>query len=173
MKKILIAMMLILPMAGFSQGAFQQEFLGMFGYDEGQILSLGEAIPEAKFDWTPSTGVRSVGDVLLHIASTNYYITMNMGFALPAGVDLTKIESIKGKAKIMEAVKNSFAFVKESAGKVADTNLADKFKLPFGEFSKRGAFMVLLNHSGEHKGQLIAYARMNNITPPWSKKGAE
>jgi uncharacterized damage-inducible protein DinB len=173
MKKLLVALLLILPMAGFCQNVFQQEFLGMFGYDEGQILSLGEAIPEDKFDWRPADGVRSIGDAFLHIASTNYYVTMSMGFTLPAGVDMTKIESTKGKAKIMELVKSSFAYVKESTGKVTDANLTDKFKMPFGEFTKRSGLLLLLNHSGEHKGQLIAYARMNNITPPWSKKGGE
>jgi hypothetical protein len=28
-----------------------------------------------------------------------------------------------------------------------------------------------LNDLHEHLGQLVAYARMNQIVPPWSKKG--
>jgi hypothetical protein len=28
-----------------------------------------------------------------------------------------------------------------------------------------------LNDLHEHLGQLVAYARMNTIVPPWSKKG--
>lgn len=169
MKKMLVVLFLAIPFSAFCQSNVQSDFLGIFGHDEQQIVSLAEAIPDATFDWRPQPGVRSVGESLLHIASTNYYVTMSMGFTLPAGVDLTKIEATKGKANIMDAVKKSFAFVKESTGKITDANLKEKFKMPFGEFSKQGGLMILLNHSAEHKGQLVAYARMNKITPPWSK----
>ena len=173
MKKIFIVLLVALPAVAFSQSGMQQEFLGLLGYDEQQIVSLGEAIPEEKFSWRPAEGVRSVGDVLLHVASANYMISSGMGFPLPAGIDLAKIESTKGKKEILDLVKSSFTFVKENTSKIGDANLKDKFKLPFGEFSKQSGLLILLNHSGEHKGQLIAYARMNNITPPWSKKGGE
>ena len=29
--------------------------------------------------------------------------------------------------------------------------------------------LILLSHSHEHLGQLIAYARSNDVTPPWSE----
>jgi uncharacterized damage-inducible protein DinB len=31
--------------------------------------------------------------------------------------------------------------------------------------------MFAIEHNSEHLGQSIAYARMNGVTPPWSKKG--
>jgi hypothetical protein len=33
--------------------------------------------------------------------------------------------------------------------------------------------MVLASHAHEHLGQAIAYARSNNVTPPWSAKGGQ
>ena len=33
----------------------------------------------------------------------------------------------------------------------------------------RGVWIVTATHLHEHLGQLIAYARSNNVTPPWSK----
>jgi hypothetical protein len=36
--------------------------------------------------------------------------------------------------------------------------------------SKRGAMLLLTSHSHEHLGQSIAYARANNITPPWTAR---
>jgi hypothetical protein len=32
---------------------------------------------------------------------------------------------------------------------------------------------VLVSHSHEHLGQSIAYARANNITPPWTAREQE
>ena len=170
MKKIIVLLLAYIPFVGFSQeSAFQQELVGLLSYNESQIVMLAEAIPAEKYSWSPAQGVRSVSGVLMHIASANYGITAGMGFELPAGVDPTKLESITDKKKAIETVKASFAFLKEKAVLVKDANLSDKFKLPFGEFSKRQGLLILLDHAGEHKGQLIAYARSNGVVPPWSQ----
>lgn len=34
-----------------------------------------------------------------------------------------------------------------------------------------GIYLRTIIHNNEHMGQLIAYARMNGIVPPWSKPG--
>lgn len=170
MKKIIILLLACLPFVGFSQeSALQQELVGLLTYNESQIVMLAEAIPADKYGWSPQEGVRSVAGVLMHVASANYFITAGMGFDLPAGVDPNKLESITDKKEAIEILKNSFAYLKEKAMLVKDANLSDKFKLPFGEFSKRQGLLILLDHAGEHKGQLIAYARSNGITPPWSQ----
>jgi len=36
-----------------------------------------------------------------------------------------------------------------------------------------GLCLRIIIHDNEHMGQLVAYARMNGITPPWSKPGGE
>ena len=32
-----------------------------------------------------------------------------------------------------------------------------------------GMYLRMIAHANEHMGQLVAYARMNGIVPPWSK----
>jgi len=40
----------------------------------------------------------------------------------------------------------------------------------FGQKStNRRLWITTTTHLHEHLGQLIAYARSNNVTPPWSK----
>ena len=34
-------------------------------------------------------------------------------------------------------------------------------------------YLRIIVHDNEHMGQLIAYARMNGIVPPWSAGSAE
>ena len=169
MKNVLITLMLFLPafLLGQSGDSFQKNLVGLLAYNEQQVLQLGEAIPAEKFDWRPVEGVRSVGEALLHLAQANYFFLMNLGASLPEGVDLQTMDAIKGKEKVLETVKNSFAFVNEKIPGISDLDATVKF--PFGEMNKQSALLVLLDHSGEHKGQLIAYARMNGIKPPWSE----
>lgn len=169
MKKMIALLLVCVPFLSHSQTSLQKDFAGIFGYNEEQIMSLAAAFPDDKFHWSPEKGVRSVADILIHVASANYFITMGMGFEPPKGVNVKELESLKDRKAIMETVKKSFAYAKEHTAKLTEANLTEKFTLPFGEFSKSAGLMVLLDHAGEHKGQLIAYARMNGITPPWSK----
>jgi uncharacterized damage-inducible protein DinB len=34
-------------------------------------------------------------------------------------------------------------------------------------------YLRIIVHANEHMGQLIAYARMAGVVPPWSKKSSE
>ena len=55
-----------------------------------------------------------------------------------------------------------------AAGKLTEANLAEMVELFGNKMTKRSLLMSSLNHLHEHLGQSIAYARMNNIVPPWT-----
>lgn len=170
MKQSILLFLCCLPLLAFSQERdFQKDLSGMLAFNQQAILSLAEAFPEDKYDWRPGEDVRSVREAFLHMASTNYFVLSKLGFELPAGVDMEKLEETTGKAAVVAAVRQSFEFAVGKAGAVDPGELDATVEFPFGEMNKRTALLLLLEHSGEHKGQLIAYARMNNITPPWSE----
>jgi uncharacterized damage-inducible protein DinB len=66
-------------------------------------------------------------------------------------------------------LKQSFAFLRTGIEKL--TNADAERKMPWfdGENTFRGILYFFTRHTGEHTGQLIAYARVNGITPPWSE----
>ncbi len=148
---------------------FQIEVIKFLKQNQESILSLAKEIPEEHYDWKPVEGVRTVGEALLHIAGANYYILTHLGILPPKEVDLMNIESLKGKEKIMLTVKSSFDYVSDHILSITDEKLKDKVKFAFGERSQYGALLQLIDHSGEHKGQLIAYARSIGVAPPWNK----
>ena len=83
-------------------------------------------------------------------------------------------KSITDKDEIMKAMKKSFDAVRDAAGKLTEEDLNKMVQTPFDmEMSMRNFMISLLSHSHEHLGQGIAYARMNGVTPPWSKKDSE
>jgi uncharacterized damage-inducible protein DinB len=150
-----------------SQPVFVQEYLGHLDFIEGRLLQLEGAMAQDQMGWSPAEGVRSCAQIYLHVTGANYFLASKMGFEMPEGeID----ESITDKDKIAEMLKESFKVVKKYAADVTEEQLGEIVKTPFGEMS-RGSFMTaLLNHMHEHLGQGIAYARMNGVTPPWSKK---
>lgn len=172
--KNLLYLLLITPFLATAQEAvepttYQQEFAGGMSYSQDQIVKLIEAIPQDKFTWRPAEGVRSVSEVILHIAGSTYMLSSALGTPVPEGLNLETLEkSTTNKDEILKYVNDAYAFSSTAVANVSDEAMNEMIELPFGTFSKRGVIMIIATHSYEHKGQLIAYARFNGITPPWS-----
>ena len=65
---------------------FRGEFLKQFADVEKKCVSLAEATPEAKYSWRPGQGVRSVGEVFVHIAGANFMFSRFVGAKMPQGL---------------------------------------------------------------------------------------
>jgi uncharacterized damage-inducible protein DinB len=136
-----------------------------------KLGQLAEATPEAKYAWRPGKGVRSTGEVFMHVAAANYGIPSMVGVTAPAGFDFATYEkSLTKKADIQKALKDSFTHMETAFTNFSDADL-DKPAEVFGmKTTVRGAYMLILSHVHEHLGQSIAYARSNGIVPPWTAK---
>jgi uncharacterized damage-inducible protein DinB len=147
------------------------EILMWIGDANDKLVQLAEAMPEAKYAWTPEKGVRTVGEVFMHVAAANYGVPSFVGVKPPEGFKFQTYEgSLTKKSDIIKALKDSFAHVEGALKAASDADL-DKPAEFFGlKTTVRGAYLLLLSHAHEHLGQSIAYARSNQITPPWSAK---
>lgn len=156
----------------------RKEYLANMHDVEVKVVGLAEAFPEEKYSWRPAPGVRSVAEVLMHIASEHYvYMPMTFGVNPPADLKMgtgraaiTALEKVTGKATIIAHLKGSFAFQRTML-EGQDAKLAPGKITSFGqEVSVANLFNEYIADQHEHLGQLIAYARMNGVVPPWSKK---
>lgn len=171
MKKIVTLGILFISMQAFCQGQFQKESVASLAFVSGQVNQLTQAIPADKYAWSPEPGVRSVAQVCAHIISANYFFASKLGAKIPDGVKMESLEvDLKTKEAIAAELKRSYELVSNAIKNTKDASLAAKVELPFpGDFTGMTAILIVLGHSNEHLGQLIAYARMNDITPPWSQ----
>ncbi len=142
---------------------------GEFDHAARQLTQLAEAFPADKFAWRPGPDVRSTSEVLMHIAIGNHLLLGQAGLKPP---DLAKLgkepeKALTGKAEVIKFLTGSFDAVR-AAVKSADRTKPAKF---FGKDSTVDRVLIrLLVHNHEHMGQLIAYARVNGVVPPWSAK---
>lgn len=152
-----------------SIGGARGEFFDEVATYEQKFVRLAEAMPAEKYSWRPGEGVRSVGEIYAHVAAGNYGIARSLGTPPPAGVDPKVILAAStDKAKLVSALKDSFLYLRQAIRALGEGD-ADKPQKMFGhETTQRGAFMIISGHLGEHLGQSIAYARMNNVIPPWT-----
>jgi uncharacterized damage-inducible protein DinB len=148
------------------------EFLDEVGYYEQRFTRLAEAIPTEKYSWRPAEGVRSIGEVYVHVVAANYAFARMLGTPFPAGIDPKTIMATAGdKAKVAQELKDSFAHMRQAILAIKDSELENAMKLPGDRNSTvRGSFIFITGHYGEHLGQSIAYARQVGIVPPWTEE---
>ncbi len=144
-----------------------------------KLVQLAKAIPAAQYTYRPDAGVRSVGEVFLHVASDNYLMPSFAGVAMDPATKLSdkdfKTFETYEKQKMDQAatvatLDKSFAHLAKAMSATTDAQLDTKVKMFGQESSMRAMWIGTTTHLHEHLGQMIAYARANHITPPWSKK---
>ncbi len=144
---------------------------------EKQVLALAKAIPEEKYAWRPGLGVRSFQEVFLHIVNSNRLL-LNVAGKSPSREEVMKQIEQNGKSehdpaskeKIVGMLAESFASVRQAMEGVRTTSALTRDVDFFGTPAPLGGVLATIDtHIAEHLGQVIAYARVNGIVPPWSQ----
>jgi len=152
---------------------WRNEYLAVMQGTADKYIQLAEAIPADKYEWRPAPGVRSIAEVLLHVATANYGLAPRLGGQLPAGVNVQGLErSTTAKAEVLRHLRAAFAHFRGTVEAFPEAD-AGRMVPFFGppQITARHFLYFNADHNGEHLGQLIAYARMNGVTPPWSGGG--
>ena len=156
--------------SGENLTTFQKSFLAHYTSETDKLISLAEAFSDEGLKWQPADGIRSVRQAMLHVASGNYYIGGLIGGKVPEGLNPRQFEkTVTTKAEVIETLKKSIAFVKESVSAHDEESLNEQIKLFGNEVPRMQAVLLLGGHNFEHLGQLIAYARSTGVVPTWSK----
>jgi uncharacterized damage-inducible protein DinB len=122
-----------------------------------------------KYSWRPAKGVRSASEVYMHVFGTNYFVGGPIGVKPPSGFNFHMEKTVTDKAKVMEALRGSFAQIRQAVMNLSDADLSKPTTSEGQQTTYEGLLFFLAAHTHEHLGQLIAYARSNGIVPPWSK----
>lgn len=152
-----------------------REYLDEFRGTSAKTLALARAIPAEKYAWRPGERVRSTGEVLVHIAGGNLMLLGRAGVKSPAGSRAPNVDEIHkwetgitSKDKIVELLKSSSAAVETAWLAAGPAELARPVDFFGRQMPVHGVYLRILAHTNEHMGQLVAYARVNGIAPPWS-----
>ena len=172
MLSILLFLIAVVP-SGHAQEApagFADEFMMHFNTTARKFEALAEAMPAEAYAWSPGEGVMSVERVYMHIARYNYmYPSQNLGMDLPEGIDLDTMESITGKGAVMEHPRASNEYVRRVVESMDTAALERTVRLYGRDVPAWAVLFQHVSHMKEHLGQSIAYARMNDVPPPWSR----
>ena len=131
------------------------------------ILRAAEKMPEADYSFKPTPEVRSFGQILGHIADTQYLFAAPILGEQTASRDVEKTKTTK--ADLVQALKDAFAYSDKAYDGLKDAQAAEMVKF-FGQ--DRAKLTVLSGntaHDNEHYGNLVTYLRMKGLVPPSSE----
>ena len=177
MKKMLAAALFALCLFTTHRAVSQDPLDGLWqGYDgewrhvSAQLVALAEATPADKFAWRPAPGVRSTSEVYMHIAIANFGLLSRTGPKPPADMKQDMEKTVTSKADVINWLKRSLEAVKQAHLAETPQDLQRKLRIHDRDSSVDAMYLRIIVHANEHMGQLIAYARMTGVVPPWSGK---
>jgi len=173
---LLIVCLVLLSIPSFAQSASavkmvtpSQAALAAWNEIGRKIIAMAEDFPEDKYDYKPHPSQRSFAEQLLHVAGSNDYFT-----DIAQGKKPTDDESRanhKTKADIVAYLKKSFAEGAAQIQKEGDAGM--NRPVVEGESGRTVPLSDLayglVEHGGEHYGQLVVYYRVAGMVPPESR----
>ncbi|MGA2832823.1 MAG: DinB family protein [Terracidiphilus sp.] len=135
-----------------------------------KLTAMAEDFPEDKYDFKPVPAQRSFAEQLLHASGASYYfINAVTGEKMPSGDP--KRADFKTKADVVAYVKKAFADGAALIKSKGDGGMGEQYVDPFANQQTRFSDLAwgLIEHSGEHYGQLVVYYRVAGLVPPESR----
>jgi len=135
-----------------------------------KLIAMAEDFPEDKFGYKPAPESRTFKANLVHASGAMYYFTDMAEGKKPRYPDAYAGDDLKTKADVVAFVKkcvaDGAAVIKKKGDKGLEEAVDDGgphldrlYDLAYG----------LIEHSGEHYGQLVVYYRNNGMVPPESR----
>jgi uncharacterized damage-inducible protein DinB len=169
--RILLLMILLCGKPVLAQHAPEgiwQGYDGEWKHVTSQLVALAEATPEDKFAWRPAKGVRSTSEVYMHIVLANFYLLSVTGPKMPDDLKEDAEKSVTSKAEVIKWLKRSLEAVRAAHVAEKPADLQRKVHIVDRDATVDGMYLRIIIHANEHMGQLVAYARMTGVAPPWS-----
>lgn len=125
-----------------------------------KLVLLAEEFPEDKYKYKPVEGVRSVADVLRHVAFWNQFVADSArGQKADDSANEFPEPDYPTKTKILAALKRTTADATSALREHQSAMTAETAEM----------VVTFIEHNCEHYGQLVVYARLNGIVPPASR----
>jgi uncharacterized protein (TIGR02246 family) len=153
-------------------------------YQEYEVRSAAEAMPEEKYGYRPAEGkfknekpefgpaeVRTFAEQVKHVACSNFGFAAEFdGQKPPEACDKGGPSPAKSKNELLIYLRDSFVAIRKSLGVIDAKNMFDPIEGPYaGPNTRLGLATVVVWHAADHYGQMLLYLRENGIVPPASR----
>ena len=141
----------------------------MYTMLSGVVIAAAEKMPEENYSFKPTPDVRSFGQLVGHLADSQYFFCSSVGGeAKPPAGGFEKSKT--SKADLVAALKESVAYCSKTYGGMTDAKGSESMKMMGSDFAKLTVLSANTAHDYEHYGNMSTYMRLKGIVPPTSEK---
>lgn len=134
------------------------------------IIESAEQMPEADYGFKPVDTVRTFGQVLTHVADSNYYYCARSKGEAPPVADGTLEKTATTKAAIVKALGESVAYCDAVFASLTAASAAETVKAGNNQVTRVQPLFSNVSHNVEHYGNLVTYFRLKKMVPPSTKR---
>ena len=140
----------------------------MYTMLSGVVIAAAEKMPEESYSFKPTPDVRSFGQLVGHLADSQYFFcALAAGETKPAGgVEKSKTS----KAQLVAALKEAVAYCSKTYAGMTDSKGGEMVKMMNNDFARLTVLSANTAHDYEHYGNMATYMRLKGIVPPTSEK---
>jgi uncharacterized damage-inducible protein DinB len=164
-----LAAALMVPSSAFAQNPYTDSIKGQLAQIKAPVIRTAEKVGEDLYAFKPTPEVRSLGQLIAHIADGNFGICAAASGMKPPMSGVEKSTQGNGKAALQKALAASFEFCEAGIAAMDDKKGAETVKTFLGVQARLGVFAFNNSHVNEHYGNLVTYMRLKGIVPPSSE----
>lgn len=134
----------------------------------GTVVAAAKKMPEEYYSFKPTPDVRSFGQLVGHVADSQYYFcSMVAGETSPvSGIEKTKTT----KADLVAALNEAVGYCNKVYGGMTDAKGSEMTKMMNFDMAKLTVLSANTAHTYEHYGNMVTYMRLKGIVPPSTEK---
>lgn len=127
--------------------------------------SLAQAMPAAQYTFKPHPESMTFGELMLHVAITNYGFCAGLKDAGDP-VAAMLVPATTDKVAVVKFLSGSFDYGSGIIPQLSEEQLAAVHGSPDGRLPGREVLLVMFIHVAHHRGQAEVYLRDQGIKPP-------
>lgn len=133
-------------------------------YNPTTIIGAAQKMPEEFYSFRPTPEMRSFGELMTHIASSNYIM-----IAIAKGEEAPVHNIGPSKKEIVEALQKSFDYAAEARKNITPERKEIMVSFMGGRQPAGNVLDFNVFHSLSHYGNLVVYLRLKGLVPPSSE----
>lgn len=147
-----------------AQNEVVSAFLEKWENSKNYLVEIAEIMSEANYNYKPTEREMNFQEQLLHIRNNMIWLTTTY-FLVEGDKKFEKSDPQK-KDEIIKELNLAFDYVTSVIKNTKEEDLTIKVEFFAGPKNKLQILNLLQDHVTHHRGQLIVYLNLNEITPP-------
>ena len=158
---VLISLSLLPAVAASAPSNAAPEYAKHFAALSGLSVAVAKAMPPDQYRFRPHPESMDFGQLMSHIATTNYQFCAGLKDSVPPAVP-----SPTEKDAVVKFLSDSFEYCSSVISNLTDAQLEAVHDSPDGRLPGREVLLAMYVHVAHHRGQAEIYLRDKGIRPP-------